>query len=99
MANAWAGEVALEIDGRRHVMKLTLGSLAELEAALEAGLRVEVKNAAGKVVFRSGGFDARGRLVDAAGKVLPSEIAGGPMAAARAAAQLLARAFMLPDER
>ena len=34
MANAWAGEVALVIDGRRHVLKLTLGSLAEMEAAL-----------------------------------------------------------------
>ena len=37
MVNAWAGEVAIWLDGQRHVAKLTLGALAELEAALEAG--------------------------------------------------------------
>jgi len=36
MANPWAGEVALVIDNERHVLKLTLGALAELEAGLEA---------------------------------------------------------------
>ncbi|MFV2038480.1 MAG: gene transfer agent family protein, partial [Paracoccaceae bacterium] len=34
MANPWAGEVALVIDGERRLMKLTLGALAELEAGL-----------------------------------------------------------------
>jgi hypothetical protein len=34
----------------------------------------------------------------AAKDLLSAEIAGGPMAAARAAAELLARAFMLPEE-
>ena len=34
MANHWAGEVALRLDGSRVVMKLTLGALAELEAGL-----------------------------------------------------------------
>ena len=29
MVNPYAGEVALVIDGRRHVAKLTLGALAE----------------------------------------------------------------------
>ena len=33
-ANPWSGEVALVIGGERHVLKLTLGALAELEAAL-----------------------------------------------------------------
>ena len=41
MANPWAGEVAV-IDGQRHVAKLTLGALAELEAALEAGSPVDL---------------------------------------------------------
>ncbi|MFC3118293.1 gene transfer agent family protein [Jhaorihella thermophila] len=106
MANPWAGEVALEIDGRRHVMKLTLGALAELEAALEAGSLVDLVQR-----FEGGGFSSRDVIaVLAAGlrgggsdldaeALRRAEIAGGPMAAARAAAQLLARAFMLPDER
>ena len=29
MANPWEGEVAIRLDGERHVMKLTLGALAE----------------------------------------------------------------------
>jgi len=32
-ANVARGEVALEIDGQRHVLCLTLGALAEIEAA------------------------------------------------------------------
>jgi len=34
MANPWAGEVALWLDGRRHVARLTLGALAEIETGL-----------------------------------------------------------------
>lgn len=41
-------------------------------------LSVEVRGPAG-VVFRSGGFDDRGRLVDRAGRVLAGERAGGPL--------------------
>ena len=37
MANPWAGEVAIVLDGQRHLAKLTLGALAELEEALESG--------------------------------------------------------------
>lgn len=36
MVNPWAGEAALTLDGRVHVLKLTLGALAELEAQLHA---------------------------------------------------------------
>lgn len=42
MANPYAGEVAIWLDGHRHVAKLTLGALAELEAALEAGSLMEL---------------------------------------------------------
>lgn len=35
-ANRHRGDVEAEIDGRRHVLRLTLGSLAELEDALGA---------------------------------------------------------------
>ncbi len=37
MANPWAGEVALLLDGQRHVAKLTLGALAELEGSWRRG--------------------------------------------------------------
>lgn len=42
-------------------------------------VRVVVKDSDGKVVFRSGAFDAKGRLVDRNGDVLESEKAGGPV--------------------
>ena len=37
MANPYAGEVAIWLDGQRHVMRLTLGALAELEQTLQVG--------------------------------------------------------------
>ncbi len=36
MANPYAGEVALMLNGERQVLKLTLGALAELEESLES---------------------------------------------------------------
>jgi len=104
MANPYAGEVALVIDGQRHVMKLTLGALAELEAALEGGSLVEMVER-----FESSAFSSRDvlRLIVAglrgggwrgqASDLLSAEIEGGAMGAARAAAELLARAFMAPE--
>jgi Phage tail tube protein, GTA-gp10 len=103
MANPWTGEVALVIDGERRVLKLTLGALAELEQALEVGSLVELVQR-----FEGGVFSSRdvlallvaglrggdGSQVDLAN----ADIEGGPMAAARVAAELLARAFMLPGE-
>ena len=105
MANPWAGEVAIVIDGETRAMKLTLGALAELEAGLgEASLvalaerfetgRVSSGDVLALIVagLRGGGW--RGGAAD----LLSVEIAGGPVAAARAAAELLARAFALPGE-
>lgn len=106
MANPWAGEVALTIDGERHLMRLTLGALAELEAGLaedslvdlvtrfEAG-RCTTRDVLKLIVagLRGGGWPGSAK------DLLNAEIAGGPMAAARAAAELLARAFTLPDEQ
>ena len=105
MANPWAGEVELVIDGERQVLKLTLGALAELEAGLEAGALIDLVDR-----FEGGGFSTRdvlalvvaglrgggwrGRVSD----LLSAEIEGGPLGAARAAAELLGRAFALPDE-
>ncbi|MFC3614960.1 gene transfer agent family protein [Lutimaribacter marinistellae] len=105
MANPWTGEVALTIDGQRRVLKLTLGALAELEVELETGSLVELVQR-----FEAGGYSSRDVLaLISAGlrgggaemgrdQLMRAEIAGGPMAAARAAAELLARAFMLPEQ-
>ena len=105
-ANPWAGEVALVIDGQRRVMRLTLGALAALEARLGAGSLVELAERFEGASFRANDVIA---LIEAGleGGDMPmdraalerAEIAGGPMAAARAAAELLARAFMLPEGR
>ncbi len=105
MANPWAGEVALVIDGERHVMRLTLGALAELEAGLASGSLIDLverfeagsystRDVLALIVagLRGGGW--RGRPQD----LLSAEIEGGPMTAARKAAELLTRAFSLPPE-
>lgn len=105
MANPWTGEVALTIDGERHVLKLTLGALAELEDSLGAdslvalverfeGGAFSTRDVLALIVagLRGGGW--RGRAAD----LVSAEIAGGPVEAARAAGKLLARAFAVPGE-
>ena len=52
--NPYAGEVALVLDGERHVLKLTLGALAELEASMDADSLVALVRR-----FEEGGFAAR----------------------------------------
>lgn len=105
MANPWTGEVALVVDGQQRVLKLTLGALAELEQELGAGSLVEMVQRFEGGAFSSGDVLAlivaglRGGGADVTrADMLRSEIAGGPMAAARVAAELLARAFMVPGE-
>jgi Phage tail tube protein, GTA-gp10 len=103
MANPLTGEVALILDGQRHVAKLTLGALAELEAALETGSLFDLV-----ARFEGGQFSTRDVLAlivaglrgggwqGTAADLRTVEIGGGPVAAAQAAATLLARAFMVP---
>ncbi|MDH3264222.1 MAG: gene transfer agent family protein [Paracoccaceae bacterium] len=103
MANPWAGEVALTLDCERHVLKLTLGALAELEAALGADSLVTLVER-----FESARFSTRDVLLlivaglrgggwrGTAEDLRTVEIAGGPIEAARVAAELLVRAFQLP---
>lgn len=105
MANPHAGEVALILDGQRHVMKLTLGALAELETLLETGGLVELAER-----FEAGAFSTRDVLAlivaglrgggwqGRAEDLMQAEIEGGPMQAARKAAELMARAFALPED-
>jgi hypothetical protein len=104
MANPYAGEVAVTLDGQRHVAKLTLGALAELEVALETGSLIDLVER-----FEAQRFSTRDVLAllvaglrgggwqGTAADLRTVEIGGGPMRAARVAAELLARAFALPD--
>ncbi|MFX0545867.1 gene transfer agent family protein [Roseovarius sp. S1116L3] len=106
MANPWAGEVALVIDGERRVLKLTLGALAELEAGLAVGSLVDLVER-----FEAGAFSTRDVLAlivaglrgggwqGAERELVSADIEGGLLAATRAAAELLARAFTLPEDR
>jgi hypothetical protein len=105
MANPWAGEVALVVDGERHVAKLTLGALAELEAGLGTGTLVELVER-----FEGGRFSTRDVMMlivaglrgggwrGTAADLLTAEITGGPVAAARIAGELIARAFMVQGD-
>lgn len=102
--NPWRGEVALVIEGERHVLRLTLGALAELEAQLGEESLVSLVER-----FERGGMksaDVLALLVaglrgggwkGASASLMTAEIEGGPLGAARAAAALLARAFGSPD--
>ena len=104
MANPWTGEVRLLIDGRAHVLKLTLGALAELEAELKTGTLVDLVER-----FEAGRFSTRDLLAlivaglrgggwqGGMSDLLSAEIEGGLAGAATAAAQLLAHAFSLPE--
>lgn len=103
MTNPWRGEVALTIDGRAYDLRLTLGALAELEAALESGSLVEMVER-----FESGAYSSRDVLAILraglkGGRAEPMPdldhgvVDGGPMRAAQVAAQLLVRAFALPE--
>lgn len=101
--NPFAGEVALTLDAERHVLKLTLGALAELEAGLGADSLVALVER-----FESGRFTARdvialllaglrgGGWTGGVDALLAAEIEGGPVEATRVAALLLGRAFALP---
>lgn len=103
MANPWAGEVEIVMDGVPHVARLTLGALAEMETALPAGGLIDLAER-----FETGRFSARdvvavlvaglrgGGWQGTAAELMRAELAGGPAAAARAAAELLALAFAPP---
>ena len=105
MANPYAGEVALTLDGQRFVAKLTLGALAELETTLEVGSLMDLVER-----FESHRFSSRDVLAlvvaglrgggwqGSAADLLKVDIGGGPMEAAKVAAMLLARAFAVPGE-
>lgn len=100
MGNPFRGEVELVLDGQRHVARLTLGALAELEQDLGADSMIALIER-----FEAGRFSSRDVLAvlvaglrgggwqGAAADLLTVEIEGGAGGAAKAAAELLARAF------
>lgn len=103
MTNPFAGEVALQVDGVTHTCKLTLGALAALEAELSAGSLMDLVRRFESADFTSADVMAvvvaglrGGGWQGTAGDLLTADIAGGPIAAARAAALMLARAFAPP---
>ena len=102
MVNPMRGEVEVGLDGEPHVARLTLGALAELEHQLGAASLLEVAER-----FEAGRFSSRDVLAvlvaglrgggwqGRADDLLSVEVDGGPVAAGRAAAELLARAFRI----
>jgi hypothetical protein len=104
MANPWAGEVTVTLNGEAHVARLTLGALAELEAAMDTGSLVDLVER-----FEQGRFSTRdvmalivaglrgGGWRGTADDLRTAEIAGGLGGAARLAVELLARAFAPPN--
>jgi len=104
LANPYRGDVALTLNGERHVLRLTLGALAELEAGLDVDTLVALVER-----FEGGQFSSADvmRLIVAGLRgggwngsfddIFAADIEGGPMEAARVAALLIARAFAVPD--
>ncbi|EBA11367.1 gene transfer agent family protein [Roseobacter sp. CCS2] len=104
MANPWTGEVAIVIDGVSHDCKLTLGALAELEAALGEGSLVDLIRRFEGAAFSGADVMAvvvaglrGGGWTGTAADLITAEIAGGPVGAAKVAALMLARAFAVPE--
>ncbi len=103
MANPFRGEVTLSIEGEPRVMRLTLGTLAELEARLKSDSLLETIGRFEQGTFRvqdlicliTAGLNGGGWRISE-GELLEKQIDGGPLAAAQAAAQLLKLTFSLP---
>jgi len=103
--NPYRGDVALVLDGEPRPMRLTLGALAELEAALGADSLLALVerfesgafSSADLIALLLAGLRGAGLLIDRE-TLLGCEIKGGPLAAAQAGALLLKRAFSVADE-
>lgn len=103
MVNPLAGEVEIVIDGMPHSCKLTLGAMAEMEAAMGADSMVDLVTR-----FEAGKFTSRDVMAlivaglrgagwsGTSADLLRADIAGGAVGAAQVAASLLVRAFTPP---
>lgn len=100
MENPLRGEVALVIDGKRYVMRLTLGALAALEARLESQSLMALAerfetgqiSATDLTALLTAGLLGGGHSVTEA-ELASAEIEGGAVGALHAGMALLARAF------
>ena len=98
--NPQRGEVAIRVDGREHVMRLTLGALAELENRLQAnsllGLAEKFETGgvatAELIVLLAGGIRGGGGTVTE-DELAVAEIEGGAVGAMKAGLLLLSRTF------
>lgn len=106
MANSKRGEIELTLNGEPHIMCLTLGALAELEAKLQLddlnglGQRFEAGHISTRDIIAILGAGLRGggnAISDQ--DVESAQIAGGALGAARAVAQLLHLTFAAPLEK
>ncbi|RKE94117.1 tail tube GTA-gp10-like protein [Sulfitobacter guttiformis] len=94
--------MVLVVDGQHQRMRLTLGALAELEEDLaEPSLMALVQRFEGAsfstrdvLALLCAGLRGGGVQMDP-DRLATAEIGGGPMRAAQAAAELLARAFVV----
>jgi hypothetical protein len=100
MVNPLRGEIQLVLDGRPHIARLTLGALAELEAALAENSLAELVRRLEEGRFSSGDIMAvlvaglrGGGWTGTDGDLLVQQIDGGPLEGARIAARLIALAF------
>ncbi len=104
--NPWDGHVILRIDGTERKLSLTLGALAELEGQLGDDTLLGLVQRFEKGAFSSrdvlailvAGLRGGGWNIGSA-DLISAEIDGGMRGAATAAAQALARAFLMPEER
>lgn len=105
MANPYAGEVSLKIDGEERTLKLTLGALAELEATLKAESLVALVER-----FETGKYQGKGILAllyaglkgggwtGTIEELSHADIEGGIAKAAQVAARLLVLSFSIPPD-
>ncbi|MCZ4271155.1 gene transfer agent family protein [Maritalea porphyrae] len=105
MVNTMRGEVEAKIDGKSYTLCLTLGALAELEAALQSN---DLNGLAER--FENGRISARdliaivGAGLRGAGNAISNDdlakmnVEGGAAGAAKVAAKLLAAAFGEPHQ-
>ncbi|MCO5129844.1 MAG: gene transfer agent family protein [Xanthobacteraceae bacterium] len=105
MPNRYRGEIEAELGGRRRVLVLTLGALAELEAAFGAGdlAALAQRFGTGRMTARDlvriigAGLRGAGETVSD-DEVAAMTAAGGVAAYVRIAADLIAAAFGEADE-
>ncbi len=100
MANPYRGEVEITADGRRRVLRLTLGALATLETELNCEGLVDLAErfesgsvrADDVIAVLTAGLRGVGEDVSAS-EVAQMQFEGGAVGATQAAARLLSAAF------